>query len=395
MIKECILEETEIKPLITCSLTCEKNGERHDKTTAALFDEYITFNAPGFSSAVKLNKLNGVSASNYRVTAASDSGDIVLSMIGHWYEDFALKFVRAYNEVVFKESLMKETAHFEADGQYVSPENAMCHAVFRICETALVILPDTHSLVRVPFCMIADTQVSPYRFAVTDRLGRSFVIQKLGRITDPFLKAYETRLAELLKQTRERLGEISPVSDALAKLLMEGMVAKLSDVRAHSPRFADVLDERLAASDIAQEYGYLKTVSSDLAIGVKRGLMGELTGESILILAPVFEKNIMFMESLGDTAAATYVYRISESGAASPRQWGDFLLRFNYAMLSVNFRREPIYLGDDALKTEKYEQYNMALKRVPYLAALRALFAGRVIHSGFESWKKSMESYIK
>jgi hypothetical protein len=243
--------------------------------------------------------------------------------------------------------------------------------------------------------MIADTQVSPYRFAITDRLGRSFVIQKLGFTTDPFLNAYEKRLAGLIKQTRERLSEISPVGDALAKLLMEGMVAKLSDVRALSPQFADAVEERLAASDIAQEYGYLKSVSADLALGIKRGLMGELTGESILLLAPVFESNIMFMESLGDTAAATYVFKISDSGSVSKQQWDDFLLRFNYSMLSVNFRREPIYLGDDALNAEKYEQYSQALRRVPGLMQLRALFTGRVIHSGFESWKKSMDSYIK
>jgi hypothetical protein len=393
--EEYALEETEIKPFISCILTYEKNGGRHEKTTAALFDEYITLNAPGFSSSLKLNTLSGVSAAGYRVTAASDSGDIIFSMIGHWYEDFARKFVRAYNEVVFKESLMKESVHFEADGQYISPESDTCHAVFRVCETALVILPDTHALVRIPLCMIAETKVSPYRFEVTDRLGRSFVMQKLGRVTDAFLKAYDTRLAELMKQTKEKLGEIAPVSDSLAKLLMEGMVAKLSDIRKESPGFADAIDGRLSSSDIAQEYKYLKSVSYDIAVGVKRGLLGDLIGESILLLAPVFDKNIMFMESLGDTAAATYVFKISAGFGASPEHWDDFLLRFNYAMLSVNFRREPIYLSDEALGSVKYEQYRQALGRVPDLLELRKLFAGRVMHSGFESWKKSMDSYIK
>ncbi len=389
------MDETEIKPLISCSLTYERNGVKHEKTNAVLFSGSIAFSAPGFSSTVRLNTIDGVSAKDYRVYIKKSGGDITLSMIGHLYEDFASKFIRAYNEVIFSDSLMKETVHFEADGQYVSPGGETGRAVFRICETALVILPDTHGLARIPLSMIADTNVSPYRFEITDRLERRFVIQKLGQTTDPFMNAYKRRLAELIKQTRERLSEICPAGDALASLLMEGMVAKLSDVRRADPRFAGAIDEKLASSDISQEYGYLKSVSSDLAIGVKRGLMGELTGESILILAPVFDKNIMFMESLGDTAAATYAFRLSPDGSFQAAQWDDFLLRFNYSMLSVNFRREPIYLSDEALRSEKYEQYNQTLRRVPGLNQLRELFAGRVIHSGFESWKKAMDSYIK
>lgn len=389
------MEEAEVKPLIGCSLAYERNGEKHDKTNAVLFPDSVVFSAPGFSSTVKLNTIDGVHAKDYRVYIRTSGGDITLSMIGHLYEDFASKFIRAYNEVVFGDSLMEETVHFEADGQYVSPESETSHAVFRICETALVILPDTHGLLRIPLSMIANTNLSPYRFEITDKLGRRFVIQKLGQITDPFMRAYKTRLAQLIKQTRERLGEISPAGDTLAALLMEGMVAKLSDVRKADARFADAIDGKLASSDISQEYGYLKSVSSDLAIGIKRGLMGELTGESIFVLAPVFDKNIMFMESLGDTAAATYAFKLSPNGTFPAAQWDDFLLSFNYSMLSVNFRREPIYLSGEALKAEKYEQYGQALRRVPGLSKLRESFAGRVIHSGFESWKKAMDSYIK
>lgn len=389
------MEETEVKPLISCMLTYEYNEHRHEKSAASLFADRLIISSPTFSSTLKLNRLLSVSAQNYKVYAQTDSGVIVFSMIGHLFEDFAFRFIRAYNEVIFNDSLMKERVHFEADGQYISSDNEISHAAFRICETALVVLPDTHGLVRIPFCMIAGTNITPYRFEIKDRLGRLFVLQKLGRSTDPFLNAFKTRVSELKKQTRELLSTISPVSDDLAELLMEGMVANLCDVRSLSPAFADALEEKLSSSDISQEYGYLKSVSSYIAVGIKRGLMGELTGESILLLSPVFEKNVMFLESLGDAAAATYVFRISENGKMPIEKWGEFLTSFNYSMLSVNFRREPVYLSDDALKSEKYEQYAQALRRVPGLLQLRALFLGRVKHSGFESWKKAMDSYIK
>ncbi len=389
------MEEAKVTPLISCKLTYEKNAIKHENIAAALFDDSLVLKAPGFSSTVKLSGLLGVSAADYKVSAQAGDGVIVLSMIGHLYEDFARRFIRAYNEVIFGESLMKEKVHFEAEGQYISPDNKTSHAAFRICETALVIMPDTHGLVRIPYCMIASTNITPYRFEIADRLGNVFVLQKLGQQTDPFLRAYKTRLSGLIKETRERLGEISTASDALAALLMDGMLAKLSDVRALSAGFAGALEEKLSSSAISQEYGYLKTVSSDIAIGVKRGLMGELTGESVLLLAPVFEKNVMIMESLGDTAAATYVFNILESGIAPEDQWDKVLLSFNYSMLSVNFRREPIYLSDEALRSEKHEQYAKALRRIPGLLRLRSLYLGRVIHSGFESWKKAIDSYIK
>ncbi|MGI5850108.1 MAG: hypothetical protein ACOX8Q_08630 [Christensenellales bacterium] len=351
--------------------------------------------APLLSIVIKLNAFLSVSAKDYRIFALTPDGMIILSMIGHLYEDFALRFVHAYNEIIFCESLMQEKVYFETGGQYVSLQKETTHAIFRICETSLVILPDTHDLVRIPYGMFGKTEITPYRFEITDRLGRLFCLQKMCRNTDAFLKAYKTRFSALIKQTKDRLSVIAPVSDALAALMMEGIVAKLSDICTASLPFADALDKIISTSDISKEYGYLKTVSGTLAIGVKRGLMGELTKESIIILAPIFKKNIMIMETLGDSAAATYIFKISEEREPSAQQWDEFLLAFNYSMLSVNFRREPIYLSDEALQSENYADYNQALKRVPELKHLRRLFIGRVIHSSSDSWKKNMDSYIK
>jgi hypothetical protein len=381
--------------LITAQMTVGLARQTYEKVTAQLFDDQLIFSAPGFSSTLRLGSLFAVHAEEYRVTVSTEQGDIVLSMIGYLYEDFAHKLIRAFNEVIFKQLLMKEASHFEAPGQYISPSGETGAAVFRICETALVILPETHMLVRVPFCMIADTCVEPYRFQVTDRLGRVYVLQKLGRLTDPFLREYNKRLAELRKQTREKLSEIAPADDSLANLLMEGMIVPIADVRAMSPAFADALHHRLEASAISQEYAYLESLSDGgMAVGIKRGLMGELTGETIHTLTPVFDRNAVILESLGEGAAATYVFRMSTGGQAMRSGWRQWLLAFNDSMLAVNYRREPIYLSEEALKAEKYENYRGALLRSEGLKALRALFVGRAAHTGFESWKKAIESYL-
>ena len=123
--------------------------------------------------------------------------------------------------------------------------------------------------------------------------------------------------------------------------------------------------------------------------------MGEMTGEVIHTLTPVFAKNAVILESLGEGAAATYVFRLGLKGSIPPESWRQWLLAFNDSMLAVNYRREPIYLSKEALKAEKYEDYRGALKRSEGLRNLRALLAGRAVHSGFEAWKRTIESYLE
>ena len=389
------MEETIRQPLITCTLTYELDADKRTGISVSLFDNMLTLNAPGFSHEIRLSDISGIRAQNYRVFISTPEGEIVFSMIGHWYEDFSGKLVRAYNEVLFQELLMKETVHFEADGYFTEPSGETARAVLRVCETAVVALPVTHGLVRIPFCLIASTDNQPYRFTITDRLGRTYMLSKMGYATDAFLLAYRTRLEELIRQTREKLSEISPADDKLAKLLMEGIVQPVADIRTASPGFASALEQKLSGSAIAEQFAYLNGISDSLAVGVKRGLMGDLTGENIILLAPVFAKNALIMESMGDSAAATYVFRLSQDGTFDPLRWQQFLLDFNDSMLSVNFRREPIYLSDKALSETQHEKYRHALRRVPALGRLRALFVGRAVHSGYDAWKKKIESLMQ
>lgn len=377
-------QREEIKPLIAAKLTCECGGARHEQAAAQLFADVLELSAPRFARSVKLNTLSAVEAGGYRVTLRHHAGDIVLSMIGHLYEDFARNLIGAFNEIVFRESLMSETVHYETKGQYVSPAGETSPAVFRVCETALVVLPQTHALARIPFCLMEKVTAEPYRFTVTDRQGHSHVLQKLGTHTDDFLREFHRREAELVRLTREKLSEIAPASDALARLMLEGLVTPLTQIRAVSAPFAEALEAWLSAL-IPGEYGYLKSVSEALAVGVKRGLMGSLTGESIVLLAPAGGKAVM--ESLGEAAAATYVFDMGET------PWAAFLPLFNESMLAVNFRREPIYMSDDALA--RNEAYAGAVRRCPALRQLRAQYAGRVAHSGFEAWARALTAHIQ
>ena len=377
-------ESPEVKPLIVAKLCYTCGSDKREKTSAQLFDDFLILSGPGFNRRIKLNTISGVSAADYHIDVTMPKGNVTLSQIGHLYEDFVRHFVRAYNEIIFKESLMSEAVHYETKGQYISPAGEISAAVFRICETALVILPETHALVRIPFCLVTAVKNEPYRFTISDKGGRQYVLQKLGFSTDNFLREYKQREAELVRLTKEKLSAIAPADDELALLMMEGLVTPITDIRGVSAAFADALERKLT-EQMPEEYGYLKSVSEAMAVGIKRGLMGDLTGESIILLAQAGSRVIM--ESLGGSAAATYVFQMNQP-------WLSFLPAFNESMLAVNFRREPIYLSDEALLTGKYEAYHNALTRCQALVNLRTQYKGRVAHSGFEAWKRSLDAYL-
>lgn len=380
------MEESSPKPLMSAALTVEDGNDKFDNTPARLFEDVLELDAEGFCRRIKLSDIVAVSAEHYKITVQMQDRTLVFSMLGHLYEDFAKRFVRACNEVFFAESLMSEKVHYETPGQYIAPGGEPEPAIFRICETALTVLPDAHALVRIPFCMVEEAKAQPYRSTITDKRAREYVLQKLGRETDRFLKEYDNRVAELTRLTKQRFEEIAPVSDALARLMMEGQLVPIDRIRSGSEGFADALENKLNEL-IPDEYGYIKEVCGDVAVGLKRGLMGELTGESLMILGCVKNKERVVLESLG-ASAATYVFR------TEGEDFAQFLPAFNESMLAVNFRREPIYLSDEALKDEKYAAYRYALMRCPPLAGLRTRFIGRAAHSGYDAWKRALGKYL-
>jgi hypothetical protein len=64
-------------------------------------------------------------------------------------------------------------------------------------------------------------------------------------------------------------------------------------------------------------------------------------------------------------------------------------------MLSINFRREPIYLSEKKLKEPQYQKYVYSIHRLPELRDLRGLFIDRVVHSSKEQWKKDVTDLLE
>jgi ribosomal protein L40E len=80
---------------------------------------------------------------------------------------------------------------------------------------------------------------------------------------------------------------------------------------------------------------------------------------------------------------ATFVYRTNGDFEAFARQ-------LNRALEAIAWGREVMRLTDEELRKPENADYYMAAKRTAALQFVRANFAGRVIHSNPEAWKKKL-----
>jgi hypothetical protein len=108
--------------------------------------------------------------------------------------------------------------------------------------------------------------------------------------------------------------------------------------------------------------------------------------------------NAAAQEITSEQGHATYVFRLmAPEQFEAARAAGDealagavaaALARLNRALLTLNFRREPIYLTDEQIATGRYAKYRTALRKLDYLRWTRSAFLGRAIHN--ETWERQV-----
>jgi hypothetical protein len=85
-------------------------------------------------------------------------------------------------------------------------------------------------------------------------------------------------------------------------------------------------------------------------------------------------------QELGAMQSQSRMGQIQQKVAAGIR-------RLNRALLTLNFRREPIYLPEDQIATERFAEYAVALRKLDYLQWARH-FVTRLIHN--ETWEHQL-----
>jgi hypothetical protein len=382
---------------------------------------------PRFGEAlfISYRDILDISEEGYRIRITlSSKEDLLLSNLGYRYEDFLRALSKLRNELLLEDMLMQEKLRrsgMEAEFVYWDEhgeERGRGKCEPRLYETAIVVIPERGDLVRIPYSDLLEISEEDYNLILTTEYGEKVVLAKMGHQFDPFAKALSTLSNELQLKVQSSLKALLPDFDPLvirkvARFMKEGRAAKRSDIESISPDLWIELEKRLEVAGIKEEYDFLKALSQQekICVGLKRGLLGELTGEYIWFLIPIYSLtrgepgNAIAMEAAGDDGEgkATYFFRI-----VSRKDYPEFkeieglhkeadnlIIIINRCMVDINFRREPIYLPDERLGEPQYLNYRFAVQRLPGLQTLRHLFIGRVIHLSPEQWKEDVMNLLK
>ncbi|MBE3090460.1 MAG: hypothetical protein IMZ45_05440 [Actinobacteria bacterium] len=400
---------------------------------------------------VTYRNIAGIDAQNYRIDLILYTNEkISLYDLGYNYENSFRDLSRLRNETVIKDLLMKENllkSGVEAEFVYtdknsINVANGACE--LRIYETALVIIPIMGEIKRISFGEILSVEDADYRLSIGTDYDEKFTFSMLGKQFDPFKRDLSNALDKLLIQTQSFLKELIPDESPIvlrqaAQLFKDGRAVKKSSIDAISKNIWEKLEQKLEKAGAIESYNFLKSLSGKdkICIGLKRGLMGDLTGQYFWFLIPIYSTNssepgnAVAMEAFtisetaikdeivssignadddsedkdsieGSAGKATYIFRFIDRAAYKnfknmnglDSEYDTFIKKINRCMISVNFRREPIYLSEIKLRDEKYISYRYAIKKIPDLKELRKLFIGRIIHSSKDTWEKDLKNLL-
>ena len=400
---------------------------------------------PKFGEAIHLSlvDITKILPVDYRVDMTLSSRErISVFNLGYKFGDLVSNLFQARNEMILKYLLLNESIKKSGvwgdlsltDSSSAARQFEGCE--FRLYETSIVLIPTTEEPIRIHYSNVARIEAKDYSIAITTEIGERFIISKIGRELDSTSKELSDAINTLNIQSQSLIKDLVPSADPTAvrsasRLLKDGKAAKRSDIESVSPEVWRAFEKKLEQTPIWNGYQYLKSIGREekIAIGIKRGLMGDLTGNYLWVLIPIDNKNPEFGNAIAletarilssspkdsemadgippdaDTAIATggnatYFFRIVSrkdyAGTGGNKNELDgkvdsMISRMNELMLDINFRREPIFLSDEALQTEpKYARYKFAAGKIPSLKDLRQRFIGRVIHSSSEQWKSNV-----
>ncbi|MDD4902652.1 MAG: hypothetical protein PHE24_05975 [Patescibacteria group bacterium] len=422
--------EKEAKPAMELrleySLIDESGQEEKREAQAQITGENLVLR-PNFGEPLQLSwrEILRISAADYRICFDLISKQkIFIFNLGYQYEDFLRSISKFRNEQLIKDLLMEEAAKksgIEAEFVYSAKNGQVSNqgkAELRLYETALIAIPDQGDFIRIPYGNFSEVEEEDQQITIATEAEDKLIISRMGERLDPFKKILSEIINELALQAQSFFKELLPDSDALlirkaAQLMKEGKAANLKALESLSPELYPALEKKMLAFGIKEEYDFLSSMADreKIALGFKRGLMGDLTGDYLWLLIPIYSADTgkpgnaiaMSATTAEGSGKSTYFFRIFPRIAYQKirdveelRQEADRLIKtINQAMMEINFRREPIYLSDEKLNEPDYLKYKVAVEKLPALKNLRSLFIGRVTHSSPEQWQKDVNDLLK
>lgn len=396
------------------------------EATGELYSEYLVFKPEcEVEFSIKYREIVKIKGENYRIYITLASGEeLLISCLGYSYEDFLRILIKNRNELILKDMLMYESRIFlEVEGEYTHNDESGIElssgeCIVRLYETGLIIIPNTSDPFRIPYSLICKFREDNYRLFLETDIGESIILSKIGMTLEGLKNTYSSLINKLHKKLQSTILDLFPNLSSselneLSNLIKDGKSVKKEDLDLLSRDLWPQMEYKLQDLGLSEEYNYLKAIgqTNKISIGLKKGLMGSLTGEYIWFLVPIYNLspelpgNILAMEAVSSESEgrATYFFKIMERTEYNKLQSTEelnikvdrFIRLLNYCMLQINFRREPIYLSPEQLSKPLYVKYMYSIESQPALKLIRKHFIGRVIHSNTEQWKQDVMDIIK
>lgn len=347
-----------------------------------------------------------IAIEDYVVLIKSYDCEYLFSRMGNWCEPFYNAILEAYNKKVLKSLFISGTPSITASGDYSYTEDNLRNSgkaeVLLYDNCISLLTPDTNAR-RIPLCFL--TGLDKKDFEITFFIGaQNYSISRIGYDTEPFTNTVYEKIRVQREKTIAALRELDPnLTDlqlsTISKLMPEGAAAKFSELNEIAPTFISALEKEIESSRISETYKVFCDIcdKSQIYVGFKKDIKAESTentedvaGSHMLwLIVPSSDAKSCAVEFAGDSddSAATFIYKFEGD-------FDTFVRKLNYALESIDFKREVIRLSDEELRKPGNADYLMALQRNKSLQLVRSCFVGRVIHSSIESWKKSILDYF-
>ncbi|MFP4200984.1 MAG: hypothetical protein ACLFS8_06200 [Clostridia bacterium] len=382
-----------------------------------LLGEYVELGGEfGRTHVISYRNVADISSREYRIELDLVTGEqLTLYHLGRHFEGFLRDLNRLRNDLLVRDHLAYEGVIEEGvEADYQLDEfhrETRGRGEVRLYRSSLVLSTEGDGIIHIPYGLIFDVIPGDYSLGVVTEYGTRLELSGMGRAHDHLMSRLSETLDGLAAETARELDEIMPrlgpgVISRLTPLLRDGRAASKGELEEIAPGIWEAFLEHMDRLGCRDYYEYLRELSGndEAFVGVKRGLMGGDDPEHYLWFlvpmtgAPPGPGNALAMEAAGgDGGRATYFFRLKDRdgypgmSAADPnRAVRDTVSEVNRCMMSINFRREPIYLSAERLGEPRYEHYAAAVAALPTLRRLRELFLGRAFHRSPESWREDV-----
>lgn len=315
----------------------------------------------------------------------------------------------------------------------------------RLFEDLLVVVPERGLMFGVPYSYVGGVEWNDQLYQVTVRVegDEPLVFGQMGKRTTQFRDDLEHWLSALRRKSAQTLSQLVPgfppsqISE-LAMVMPDARAAQEKTVEAIDPELWVRLEEAVVGrEDRRPAYEWLKArcPAGWAALGVKSAVFG---GDAQPVVAshpsqlqPADENdsstedtqttmdqpsaitwyfcplerdgnpiNVTAQEVTSESGHATYFFRLMDedrfkslTGEELAGAVSQAIARLNRGLATLNFRRQPIYLSDEAITHGAFARYRVALRKLDYLQWIRTSFLGRAIHD--DTWEQQTGTILE